>query len=820
MTGLTSAEAQKKLSEHGQNALPEQPRKSLWLRFLSQFQSPLIYLLLVALGLDLGVWFYESAIGVPFESLAIGAILLLNAGLGTLQEFRAEQALKEIGKMASPKAWVMRDGHFAQIPALEIVPGDVVRLDSGDRVPADGQVDHARAASLDESNLTGESVPVDKQRGEEVYSGTVLTRGSLTIEVTQTGPKSSLGKLAQTVGGIETSVTPLERRLREFGGKVTLWVGGLSIAMVVIGLVTEGIGEFERILFFAIALAVAAVPEGLPAVLTLTLALGVQRMSKQKAVVRRMAAVEALGSVSVIATDKTGTLTENQMTIERFDAEDEELALKAGVIANEAEWGEEAGDPVDRAFMTYAEVRELDVQVMLDHHPPQDTRPFDSTWAYQRTTVLENGTEFSYLKGSPEAALKASKLPEDERERLHQRAHAHAAEGFRVIGLAGGPGRDEKDLEFLGFALIWDPPRKEVPDAIKQCREAGIRVLMITGDHPETARAIASTVGIESEKVLTGKALGQMNAAQFKRAVQECSVFARVLPEDKLRIVTCLQELGETVAVTGDGVNDAPALKKADVGVAMGQRGSAVSREVSDLVLLDDNFATIVKAVQEGRNIFENIQKFLRFLFSTNVALVMLVFFGTLGSAFLGLRTDAGALLVPLTAIQLLWINFLGDGPPALALGFDKNPFVMQAKPRERAAPLFDPLSVKFVLWTGLAKGGVALAVLGYGYLQGWPPIQTITIVFLYETIAELLFVYPVRAVRGVSKVNWVLHGAVLAGIGIHLAGMFVPLLRDILQITLIPQEGWIATISSVLVSVLAAYMLALHLRRRYGTSS
>ena len=405
MTGLSSTEAQRRLAEHGQNALPEQPRKPMLLRFLAQFQSPLIYLLLVALSLDLGIWIYEGAQVVPFESIAIGAILLLNAGLGTLQEFRAEQALREIGKMASPKAWVMRDGHFAQISTLEIVPGDVVRLDAGDRVPADGQVDHARAASLDESMLTGESVPVDKQKGEEVYSGTVLTRGSLTFEVVQTGPSSSLGKLAETVGGIESSATPLERRLREFGGKVTLWVGALSVAMVVIGLVMEGFGEFERILFFAIALAVAAVPEGLPAVLTLTLALGVQRMSKQKAVVRRMSAVEALGSVSVIATDKTGTLTENQMTIERFDAEDESLALQAGVLANEAEWGEEAGDPVDRAFMSYAEEKGLAVESLLADHPPQDTRPFDSSWAYQRTTVLQSGSEFSYLKGSPEAAL-------------------------------------------------------------------------------------------------------------------------------------------------------------------------------------------------------------------------------------------------------------------------------------------------------------------------------------------------------------------------------------------------------------------------------
>ncbi|HMV50471.1 MAG TPA: HAD-IC family P-type ATPase, partial [Blastocatellia bacterium] len=665
LTGLTSAEALARLQQHGPNALPDKPATPWWRRFLRQFKSPLIYILLVALAIDLAIWISEGASGVPAESVAIAVILLLNAVLGVYQENKSEAALARLREMAAPLVWVLRDGELKHLPGSELVPGDAVRIEAGDRVPADGKLLEAEGAMVDESVLTGESLPIEKASGEEVFSGTMLVRGKSYFEVSRTGEQSAMGRLAVMIGGIQAEQTPLEKRLEKFGNQVARAVLALVVLIVAGGLLAEGVGRLSHVFLFGVALAVAAVPEGLPAVLTLTLALGVERMAKRKAVVRRLSAVEALGSITVIATDKTGTLTENRMFVRDLDSPETKRALLAMTLANDAEESSGAGDPLELALLDYAQKHGLEPARLKNDFPRQSSRPFDSLDKFMRVTVRENGGLASYLKGAPEVVLQRSRLTVAERGVWEEKAEGYAREGYRVLALAACAGEAETELDFLGLVLLWDPPRPEVPEAIRRAREAGIRVVMITGDHPATALAVAHEVGIASGRVLTGLEMEELPPDALREAVKETNIFARVAPEHKLRLVEALKQNGEIVAMTGDGVNDAPALKRSDVGVAMGDRGSDVAREVADLVLLDDNFATIVAAIEEGRSIYENIQKFIRFLFSANLALVLLVIGGSAGAFWLGLREADGGLLLPLTAIQLLWINVITNGAPA-----------------------------------------------------------------------------------------------------------------------------------------------------------
>src|SRR6266511_3785617 len=584
--GLSNEAAQARLRQYGPNALPERPPIPLWRRFARQFQSPLIYILLFALVADAAIWVSEGAAGAPVESIAIAVILLLNAGLGVYQESKSEAALARLKEMAAPMVWVMRDGRLRRLPSAELVPGDLARVEAGD----------------------------------EVFSGTLLVRGKGYVEIGRTGEESAMGRLAVMIGGIEAERTPLERRLEKFGGQIARGVLALAVLIAAGGLLIDGLERIGHIFLFAVALAVAAVPEGLPAVLTLTLALGVERMAKRKAVVRRLSAVEALGSVTVIATDKTGTLTENRMFVRDLDSPDAERALRAMALANAADEKVGAGDPLELALLEYAARRGVNLDLLRRERPRRSSLPFDSSYKFMRATVEESGALVSYLKGAPEVILQRSRLTIEERRNWGEKADGYAGDGFRVLALGHREGASDEEVEFLGLALLWDPPRAEVPDAIRRAQDAGIRVVMVTGDHPATALAVAHEVGIPPSRVLTGLELETMPAEALSEAVRETNIFARVAPEHKLRLVEALKRNGEIVAMTGDGVNDAPALKRSDVGVAMGERGSDVSREVADLVLMDDNFATIVAAVEEGRNIYENIQKFIRFLFSTNLA--------------------------------------------------------------------------------------------------------------------------------------------------------------------------------------------------------
>ena len=562
MNGLSTAEATARLSRVGPNRLPEPAADPLWRRFARQFQSPLIYILLFALAFDLGLWVYGGAHAWPIEATAITLILLFNAGLGLYQEQRSEAALARLKALAGAQAWVLRDGHLVRLPVDTLVPGDAVRLEAGDRIPADGTLMDVSGAMLDESILTGESIAVDKSDGAEAFSGSLLVRGKASLEVTRTGRSSAMGRLATMLGDIQAAPTPLERRVDQLGRQIARWVLILAAALGVVGILAEGIARAPATVIFAVALAVAAVPEGLPAVLTVALALGVERMARHRAVVRRLSAVEALGSVTVIATDKTGTLTESRMDVRTLDASDLPRALTAIVLANGADLATGAGDPLELGLLRHAAAHGVDVVQLRMETRIVSERPFDSAWKFAKVTVEQHGRLVSYLKGAPETLLGRCTLSAADRESWVEKADAYAREGFRVLAVAWAEGDTEEHLSLLGLVLFWDPPRPEVPNAVVRAQAAGIRVIMITGDHPATALAVAHLIGIPGVRVLTGEDLDEYQGTALSEAISDVSVFARVRPEQKLQLVELLQAQGAIVAMTGDGVNDAPALKR------------------------------------------------------------------------------------------------------------------------------------------------------------------------------------------------------------------------------------------------------------------
>jgi Ca2+-transporting ATPase len=788
--GLTRAEAARRLREHGPNLLPEAAPPSLLLRFVDQFRSPLVYLLLAAVAFDTATWWLAGARGWPVDAGIIALVLLGNAALALVQERRSETALARLRALAAPRAWLLRDGRLRHLPSREVVPDDVMRIEAGERVPADGVLLEARGFAVDESLLTGESLPVEKQAGAPVLSGTLAVRGAGLARVTATGAHSQMGRLATGVGGVTATSTPLERRLDAFGHRVARWVLAIAASLLALGVAIEGLARLEQLLMFSVALAVSAVPEGLPAVVTLTLALGVQRMARRNVVVRRLQAVEALGSVSVIATDKTGTLTENRMSVESLHAPAPEDALVAMVLANDADLDAAAGDPLELGLLGHAAAQGVAVAALRAAWRRVGGRPFDSAWKFMSVTVERDGRRVAWWKGAPEALLARAALSDAERADWLALAEARAAEGFRVLGLASADEHAEQGLRFLGLVSLWDPPRREVGAALAEARRAGIRTLMLTGDHPGTALAVARRIGLadESARVVTGEELDACAPHARVALVRETAVFARVSPTHKLEIVEALLEAGEIVAVTGDGVNDAPALKRADVGVAMGQRGSDVAREAADLVLLDDDYASIVRAVQEGRGIFASIQTFVRFLFSTNAAELLLVVAGTLGAWALGLRDASGGLLVPLTAVQILWINLLTDGVPALALGVDRHPGLMDRPPRPRATPLLERASLRFVVFAGGFKAAIAGLLLVALPLVGASVEATRSAVFLYTALAQLLFVYPARHLDAQPLANPLLHVAIAVSFALQLACMLLPATR--LALGLVPLDA------------------------------
>jgi Ca2+-transporting ATPase len=831
--GLSGAEAEARLRTHGPNELIEGHRRSPIVLFLQQFTSPLVVVLMAAAAIS-------SVLHDIKDSLVIGVILVLNGIIGFIQEYRADRSMQALRRLSLPQVRVRRDGREATVDVTGIVPGDLVLLQAGDLVPADARVCVAANLRVDEAPLTGESEPVDKavlelsdpdlplgDRRNMLYRGTSVVYGRGEALVVATGMQTELGSIAAALQSAAETETPLQRRLARLGKALAVWALALCAAILGIGLLR---GEpLKEMLMTAVALAVAAIPEGLPAVVTIALALGARRMARRNALVRSLPAVEGLGAVTVICTDKTGTLTRNEMTVTHLVADDQDWEvtgvgcqpvgqvrplsgqgpdlppvvqrlLVAGALCNDAtvefdltqpDQCDVLGDPTEGALLTVALKAGVVPAAVQQQWPRVDEVPFDSDRKRMATRHEADGQVLVAAKGSPETLLPVCarawwggrEQPLDDVLRKHvlERVQELARRGRRVLALADRSGPVpagqalDADLTFLGLVGIIDPPRPEARDAVAECHSAGIRTVMITGDHKLTAQAIATELGMlpEGEAALSGPELDELSPAEFVTQVGRVSVFARVTPEHKLRLVQALQDQGHIVAMTGDGVNDAPALRQADIGVAMGGTGTDVAREASRLVLADDNFATIVAAVREGRVIFDNMRKFLRFLLNTNLAEIL---------------TMAVALVlgwpVPLLALQILWINLVTDGLPALALGFEPaDPDVMRRRPRDPRQSLFTAEMVHSIL----INGAFMTAAVIYVMRLGTDLVHQRTIAFTTLALAQMASCLACRSERKlIAEIGFFSNpqmlGAVALTVLAQAAVVYVPFLQRMFQ--------------------------------------
>ncbi len=761
--GLSEEEVKKRLSLYGYNILKEKKKKTSLQIFLSQFKDFLILILIIAAIIS-------GFIGEITDTITIVVILLLNAVIGFIQEYRAEKAMEALKKLASPYTTVIREGKVKNISSEELVPGDIVILEAGKIVPADLRLIETYDLKIDESPLTGESVPVLKyikpilednlsigDRKNMAFKGTLVVYGRGKGVVVATGMETELGKIAQMVQE-EESKTPLQKRLADFGKK--LGIGTIIICVVIFLLGIIRGEEPLLMLLTAVALAVAAVPEALPAVVTITLALGAKKMVKQNALVRNLPAVETLGSVTYICTDKTGTLTQNKMTVRKifsFEKNPEKIFLNMA-LNNDVEIIKDnqfTGDPTEIALYLYAKKQGFDKKEIEKTFPRIAEIPFDSVRKCM-TTVHKAEKEFLvFTKGALEIVLEKSTfveiqnnikpLTEELKKEILSEAEKFALKGMRILAFSYKKVKNfsdfkdlEKNLIFLGFCGMMDPPREGVKDAIKLCKTAGIKVVMITGDHPLTALTIGKELGIVEEKdnlseiLITGKELEELSLEEFEKRVENVKVYARVAPEQKLKIVKALQDREQFVAMTGDGVNDAPALKKADIGVAMGS-GTDVAKEASDLILLDDNFATIVKAVNEGRKIYDNIRKFIKYTMSSNSGEIWTVGF----APFIGLP-------IPLLPVHILWINLITDGLPGLTLSIEPpEKDIMKRPPRHPKESIFARGLGIHIIWVGLLMGAVSLfsQAISLKYNMHWQ-----TMVFTVLCLSQLGHVLAIRS--------------------------------------------------------------------------
>ncbi len=860
--GLSAEEARVRLERYGPNELEERSGRGPWVILWEQFTSTMIVILIVAAVVSALLGDYE-------DSIAIAVIVVLNAALGFGQEYRAERAMDALKRLSAPTVKVRRDGHVREVSARELVQGDVVLLEAGNLVPADGRLLEGTNLRVQESALTGESEPVEKdpvaleeedpplgERANMVYSSTVVTKGRGLYVVTGTGMATELGKIAAMIQTADREQTPLQRRLDQVGKVLAL------AALVIVGVVFAlGLlrGEDLELMFLtAVSLAVAAVPEGLPAVVTIALALGAQRMLRRRALIRKLPAVETLGSVTVICSDKTGTLTENRMTATVLDiadrtvelgrgsraasepgpdggllpavGEDPALALLLGgaALCNDAllDEGDEKnglhalGDPTEGALVVAAAREGLKKPELEAALPRVEEVPFDSVRKRMTTvhevlpdsdagipdtlgSVLNEGSEsapyVAFTKGAVDSLLEISNevwsngqtepLNGGWRERISAANERLAENGVRVLGVGfrrlrlfdGGTDELERDLTFLGMVGMIDPARPEARVAVETCKRAGIRPVMITGDHPLTAQHIATELGIaQGGRILTGRELDRLSVEELEDLLAEVPIFARVSPKNKLDIVEALQDKGHIVAMTGDGVNDAPALRKADIGVAMGVTGTDVSKEAADMVLTDDNFATIVAAVEQGRVIYDNIRKFIKYLLTSNSAeiLVMLV------APFLGLG-------LPLLPLQILWINLVTDGPPALALSAEPaERGTMRRPPHPPDETVFARGLGRHVLWVGMLMALVSLGV-GIWYQQTAPELWQ-TMLFTTLTLSQMSHVMAIRSgdeslFRVGLLSNKPLLGAVALTFVLQLLAIYVPVFQGFLETEALP---------------------------------
>ena len=787
--GLTIEEAARRLVKYGLNELQAARRISPWAILFEQFRNILVLILLVAVGLS-------AFLGHGIEAIAIAVIVMFAVLLGFIQEYRAERAVEALRRMAAPLATVRRDGNEVEMPARELVPGDIILLRSGDKVPADARVVEAVNLQVEEAALTGESLPVEKQtspldeerlgigdRRNMVYSGTVATYGRAQAVVTATGMNTEFGQITGLLQTVETGKTPLQENLDRVGG-----VLARAALVVVLLIVALGLWRGQPLLdmfIFGIALAVAVVPEALPAVVTISLAVGMQRMVKRNALVRRLPTVETLGSTSVICSDKTGTLTKDEMTVRRVyvagqvfevsgagydphgafsgDGSPAEpspamvallraaaLASDARLVQSDGRWSIK-GDPTEGALVVAAAKAGLNKADLETEFPRVNEVPFTSETKRMTTLHTTADGTIAFTKGAPEVVLDlctrqltedgTAVLDEAGREDILGTAQQMASEALRVLAVASKADTDLENsqwgLTFLGLVGMIDPTRPEAKTAIQTCELAGIRPVMITGDHPVTAAAVARELGLlKRGRVVTGTELEAISDADFERAVEDIDVYARVSPAHKLRIVTALQQRGHIVAMTGDGVNDAPALKKADVGIAMGITGTDVSKEAASMTLLDDNFASIVAAVEEGRGIFSNIKKYLMYLLSANIGEIGLM----TGATLLGLP-------LPLTAVQILYINLATDGLPALALSVDPpQPDLMRRKPRDPRTGIFTRPVVALMLIGGLWSALVNLSLFAWALSTERTVEEAATLIFVALVLIEFFKAYNFRS--------------------------------------------------------------------------
>ena len=836
--GLTSAQAKERLEKYGLNALQAGEKTTLLQKFINQFKDFMIIVLLAAAVIS---FFAHEGAPDPTDAIVILAVVILNAIVGVIQESKAEEAIEALQKMASPVATVLRDGEHLHVKGEEIVVGDIVILEAGDVVPADMRLLEVNTIKIEEAALTGESVPVEKDlvipEGEDVgigdrsnmaFASTNVTYGRALGVVTATGMDTEVGKIAHMLANTEESKTPLQENQDALGKWLTIMI--LVIAVIIFGIGLIRGYEWTHMLLTAIAIAVAAIPEGLPAISTIILALGTQKMASRHALVRKLPAVETLGGVEVICSDKTGTLTLNQMTVEKMvfnneihDATEEMnesiSAVRMMNLANDTKITEEKliGDPTETAMVQFGLDKGYDVRVDLEKHPRVAEVPFDSTRKIMSTIhQLEDGNYLVAAKGAPDMLLekvthieehgKVRSITQEDRDTLARLNKEMATQALRVLAIAYkyidqvpetmDSESVEFDFVFAGLVGMIDPERKEAAIAIQVAKEAGIRTVMITGDHRDTAQAIAKRLGIlrpdQEDGVLTGAELNEISDEELARTIEDYSVYARVSPEHKVRIVKAWQADGKVVSMTGDGVNDAPSLKQADIGVGMGITGTEVSKGASDMVLADDNFETIVVAIEEGRKVFSNIQKAVQYLLSANFGEVMTLFIATMAG---------WSILEP---IHILWINLVTDVFPAITLGMeDAEADIMKHPPRGKSSNFLSNGVLPSIYYQGFFEGGVTLFVYWYAtHVAGWGVPTGETMAFASLGLIQLFHAFNVKSVyKSLATVgafkNKMFNIAIVVSALMLLSVLVVPGLTTVFSVTVLTLEQWLIVLAA-----------------------
>ena len=840
--GLSTAQAKERLDAYGYNELDEGEKRSLLSKFIDQFKDLMIIILLVAAALSV---ITEGIHGLT-DACIILAVVVLNAAFGVYQEGQAEAAIEALKNMSSPRARVRRDGHVVEIDSRELVPGDIVLLEAGDVVPADMRLLEAASLKIEEAALTGESVPVEKDITETVaadagigdrvnmgYQNSNVTYGRGTGVVTNTGMYTEVGKIADMLANADESQTPLKQSLEQLSKTLTYLIVAIALVTFLVSVFIRGEQPLEG-LMVAVALAVAAIPEGLPAIVTILLSLGTTTLAKRNSIVRKLPAVETLGSTEIIASDKTGTLTMNQMTVEKIytngqlqnastELGADNTTLRIMNFANDTKVdpsGKLIGDPTETALVQFGLDHNFDVREVLKDEPRVAELPFDSDRKLMSTIHKEeNGSYFIAVKGAPDQLLKrvtqieingeVRSITDEDKKAILATNKDLAKQALRVLMMAYKTTSEiptlesevvESDLIFSGLVGMIDPERPEAAEAVRVAKEAGIRPIMITGDHQDTAEAIAKRLGIidpndTEDHVFTGAELNELSDEEFQKVFKQYSVYARVSPEHKVRIVKAWQNEGKVVAMTGDGVNDAPSLKTADIGIGMGITGTEVSKGASDMVLADDNFATIIVAVEEGRKVFSNIQKSIQYLLSANMAEVFIIFFATL------FGWDV------LQPVHLLWINLVTDTLPAIALGVEPaEPGIMTHKPRGRQSNFFDGGVYGAIMYQGIFQTILVLAVYGWGlvfpehHTQAEIHADALTMAFATLGLIQLLHAFNVKSVyQSVFKVglfrNKTFNWAIPVAFILLMATIMVPGFNNLFHVSHLSFTQWLAVI-------------------------